>query len=265
MRLRLFIMLLCIIILVSCANPYRTNFASIQQMRLSNYQPDFIALQKGAMPEIYSTDDMYATKELMFENGYILLGSSRFNSKKLDDRKATAAAKNLGATVVVIQSKYLTSKTESVPFTTYTPDRRTRVEDTRYDGDGKVTSSRERRITVEGEFQTVYVQQTSDYYDYYATFWAKLRNFTMGLFVADLTDEERRQFQTNRGVSVKIVVKNTPAFNADIFKGDILMEFNGERINERRHYFRLVSENVGNEVTLSGYRDGKPFTVKVQL
>lgn len=251
---------------VGCvANPYTTSYVSSESQRFSSYRHETVPLEKNQEIKIYSSDNMTRTKNVMLENGYVLLGSSRFNSRKLDDRKAISAARRLGASIVVVQSQYLTSKTRAVPFTTYRPDQRTRIEDIKYDSDGKLESSRETRITVEGEFQTIYVQQTSDYYDYYATFWAKLKNPKIGLYVLNFDDELRREFQTNRGVIVGVVVRNTPAFLADVFPNDVFLYLNDIRINDRRHFFRTVSQHLGQTITLKGYREGEPISIEIDI
>jgi len=62
------------------------------------------------------------------------------------------------------------------------------------------------------------------------------------------------------------VVADSPAQKAGIKSGDILLEINGEQINENHTLAALISEyNPGDEIEIKIYRDDKELTVKVKL
>ncbi len=248
-----------------CSNPYKAYFISMQEQNpLFSYRFPIEPVLKSDEIKIYAVDDISTTEEALLENGYIPLGAAKFNSPQIDERRAINAAREIGASIVIIKSQYSRTKTETVPYSVRQPDQTTTIRNTRYKSDGKAIV-KEQKITVEGEYQTQYIQQSTDYYDYQSVFWAKLKPPKIGIFVADLTNEQKQALQTNRGVEVKIVIKDTPAYTADILRGDILMKFNDERINDKKHFFQLVSKYKGQEITLNGLRDGAPFSIKLTI
>ena len=68
------------------------------------------------------------------------------------------------------------------------------------------------------------------------------------------------------GIVVIDVEKDSPASISKLQKGDILLEFDGEKITGIAHFrFMLYKHSVGDTVTLKYYRDGKIKDVKVEL
>ena len=61
----------------------------------------------------------------------------------------------------------------------------------------------------------------------------------IGVRVRDLTAEEA---SASSGVYVEEVLTGTPAQRAGILKGDVVIEFDGERVRSVRAFTRLVSE-----------------------
>ncbi|HPG30476.1 MAG TPA: PDZ domain-containing protein [bacterium] len=263
--MRLLTLLFITFFLTNCANQYKINYVGINEQRLGNSR--WITsepVDKDDVIKIYMTDDLNSAEEAFLENGYIQLGTSRFNSSPVDKQSAVEFARSIGASVVVIKSKYRGTITETIPFTVRQPDHKTTIKETKTKPDGK-TTTKEKTITVDGEYQTNYVQNSTDYYDYHAVFWAKLRPLKFGVYVTDLSLDLKQRLQTNRGVVVKTVVKGTPAFLADVLKGDIFTTLNGERINEKKHFFKLLTENSGKEITIEGIRNNNPLLIKVKL
>ena len=56
------------------------------------------------------------------------------------------------------------------------------------------------------------------------------------MHVNDLTDDLRKQLGSNRGVVVNVVVKGSPAFNADIMRGDIITQINKEIVSDVQRF-----------------------------
>lgn len=62
------------------------------------------------------------------------------------------------------------------------------------------------------------------------------------------------------------IVSGSPAEKAGIRGGDILLEFNGERIDADHQLASLIQKyQIGEEVTLKVFRDGKEIELKVKL
>ena len=111
---------------------------------------------------------------------------------------------------------------------------------------------RERVIThtIQGESYIEYVPETVDYYNYSATFWRKSIPLAFGVLVQALDEPTRQRLQTNRGVIVKVVVNRSPAFAADILRGDIITQFNGEPVNDPADFFAKIRAHAGQPVTV---------------
>jgi len=91
---------------------------------------------------------------------------------------------------------------------------------TAYGSRGPVTAYGSGTTTTYGS-TTNYVPITVQRVDYGAVYFVKQR-FGLGVFIRDLNDSERQDLQTNRGVAVRLVVDDTPAYNADILVGDVI-------------------------------------------
>ncbi|HNW91554.1 MAG TPA: S1C family serine protease, partial [bacterium] len=126
---------------------------------------------------------------------------------------------------------------------------------------------RERTITqvIQGEAQVRYVPQAVDYYSYSATFWRKTRPALFGVYVQPLDEATRRQLQSNRGVIVKIVVNRSPAFDADILRGDIITRFAGEPVADPADLFAKIKRLAGREVTVTLVRNSAAREITVRL
>jgi len=62
------------------------------------------------------------------------------------------------------------------------------------------------------------------------------------------------------------VIKNSPADKAEIKAGDIVIEINGEQINQNKTLGLLIQKyNVGDTITLKIMRDGKEMEIRVTL
>jgi serine protease Do len=69
-----------------------------------------------------------------------------------------------------------------------------------------------------------------------------------------------------QGASVIGITPKSPAEIADLRAGDVILEFDGARIDDDNHLISRVSLTpVNNEVDVLVFRDGKPITVKVKV
>ena len=90
----------------------------------------------------------------------------------------------------------------------------------------------------------------------------------LGVTVQALNKELAESFglEENRGALVNEVIKDSPADKAGLERGDIILEYNGTKIDELNDLPRLVAATkVGDTVKVQIYRDGKERTVKVTI
>jgi serine protease Do len=85
----------------------------------------------------------------------------------------------------------------------------------------------------------------------------------IGVSVADL-DPADTSVKASSGVLIESVSDDSPAAKAGLRKGDVVVEFDGERVRSVRQFSRLVSETpVGRTVAAAVQRDGQRVTVNL--
>ncbi len=92
------------------------------------------------------------------------------------------------------------------------------------------------------------------------------RGSEIGVSIRDLDESEGRAAAAGRpGVLVEEVTAGGPAASAGVKKGDVVVEFDGERVRSARQFSRLVEETpVGRKVPTVVSRDGQQVTVTVE-
>src|SRR5438270_1714872 len=72
----------------------------------------------------------------------------------------------------------------------------------------------------------------------------------------------RLKLSEERGVEVVYVEEGSPANNAGVKRGDVLLSYNGENVLGTQQFIRLVRETPpGRKVRMQLWRDGKAQTV----
>ena len=85
----------------------------------------------------------------------------------------------------------------------------------------------------------------------------------LGVSVTDL-DPSDSTTKASSGVLIEAVSEDVPAAKAGLRKGDVVVEFDGERVRSVRQFSRLVSETpVGRTVAAAVQRDGQRVTVNL--
>lgn len=90
----------------------------------------------------------------------------------------------------------------------------------------------------------------------------------LGAFLGDVTEERARELklENTRGVIVGKVADDSPAAKAGIREGDVILMFRNDQIENREHFYRLITEAPpGRIVTLSLSRNGEHLRVHVPL
>lgn len=90
----------------------------------------------------------------------------------------------------------------------------------------------------------------------------------LGVVVQPLSEELAQSFGLDRphGALVSEVVKDSPAERAGIKRGDVILRFGGQAIDERNDLPKIVaSSKVGKTVDVLVFRDGRERELKVQV
>lgn len=200
------------------------------------------------------------------KRGYVVIGTSFFNSGRSEGESAAVKqAVQVGADLVLIfDPRYTGSTTTSVPITTPTSSTSYSTGTaTAYGRSGSVTAYGSGTTTTYGS-QTTYVPVTTHRMDHGAVYFVK-RKWGFGTTWRELSDEERQELQTNKGVAVRVVVDDSPAYLADVLPGDILVAVNEVPITNSSSASSLLAQHAGQTVKLSIYRRGQRIEKAVVL
>jgi len=92
------------------------------------------------------------------------------------------------------------------------------------------------------------------------------RGSSIGVSIRDLDADDiaKAKLGQSGGVMIEDVNENSPAAKAGLRDGDVIVEFDGERVRSARHFARLVQETAdGRSVRATVVRDGSRQTLDV--
>ena len=93
------------------------------------------------------------------------------------------------------------------------------------------------------------------------------RGSQIGVSIRDIEENDAKAGKLSQtgGVVIEDVSENSPASTAGLRKGDIVVEFDGERVRSVRQFTRLVRETpAGRKIQVSVVRDGQTTNVTVE-
>jgi serine protease Do len=88
------------------------------------------------------------------------------------------------------------------------------------------------------------------------------------LRVEKLTDELAREFgaPTTNGAVISRMVRGSETYDAGLRPGDVIVEFNKQKVDDPSQFFRLVADaKVGSTASMRVLRSGKPMDVKLPI
>ncbi len=90
----------------------------------------------------------------------------------------------------------------------------------------------------------------------------------LGIYVEDVTEEQARRHGLGmpRGTLVDEVLNSTPAYNAGLRKGDLIVDADGRAVRDGRHLSRLVAAaKPGDRIRMTIIRGKQARTVDVRI
>jgi hypothetical protein len=260
------IALCALALLAGCASGY-------QQFYRSNPSVDPTSLAErrvGPAPATPLVDHMGSYSPQIVSayesNGYFPIGYSDFTSgaRQWGDG-AVEQGKRVGADLVVeIDPQYAGQASTVIPITT--PNNSTSYTTgsaTAYGPYGSTTAYGSATTTTYGT-QTNYVPITIQRFEYGALYFVKVK-MGFGVYTTVLTDEQRQMLQSNHGVTVNVVVRGSPAFEADILPGDIVLAMAGTQVSMPADLKAIAQQHEGQTIEVSIYRNGQTITKNVAV
>lgn len=252
------------VLVTGCANGF-TNFYHGMTKEQVDEQ---VGNRQPAEPHPIYTNDVRGESERLAENGYTQVGESSFQGPQTRRAEASAVsqAKAIGADVVVLSERSAGSETVSVPLTTPTTSTSySSFNGTAFNPGYGTTNLMGSGTTTSFGTSTTYIPMTVRRADYYAGYWVKAKPPIIGVNVSPLSAEQHRQIGTNSGVLVRVVVIGSPAFKADIFKGDYLMAIGGDPVTSIDDFKGAARTHAGTLIDVQLLRDGQRITKQMRL
>lgn len=225
---------------------------------------NIVMLAEDQEPELILSNDIDRDVLNYREHNYVVVGESAFNGLQEDPKNAVRQAKEVRATHVIVSSAY--TDTESVIDYDYQDVYSTVFVNQVKTVDGREVSVQE-EVTVRDTVSVPYTRQY-DNFDQWAVFMVQSNDIhKLGILMRDLDQQDRAIYKRNTGTVIDVVLANSPAFLADIVRGDILTSINGEKITDTRHAIDLIQalELSGQTITLSVLKGEQSRDITVEF
>lgn len=209
-------------------------------------------LSEGKEPQVFGTDDFDRDILILRSKNYIPIGYSSFNGGYEDTKNAAAQAKQIGATLVLVNSKY--TNTQTTTSTLFLPDNKTTYHSGTVSGNTSYNSAYSGYLggsNTYGSFsgsstkyrtKAVPIISHQSRYDQNAVYFVKsTKKYKFGVQFNDLTPEQRTQFERNTGVLINVVIEDSPAFTSNVLAGDVLIKVGGHLVKNTKHAMEIMA------------------------
>lgn len=251
------------LLLSGCAAPF-SKFYYDQTGGIDITKSSTVVIAEGG-PILYQGNKEEDDSLKMREDGYAILGYSSFNAGNVDENDAITQAKKVHASVVIIYSSYTNTVSGAIPLTL--PDTQTSstsLHGNVYGSGGYASYSGNADTTTYG-YKTTYIPYSVRRSDYLATYWVKLKPPIFGTYLRDLTTEVRQEIGSNKGMLITAVIKGSPTFHADIFRGDVLRQIGDIDIYSSESFQKALEKYQGQSVDVLISREGKEVKKTIRL
>ena len=263
----MFILLVSSIFLIGCASGYKEFYTSTvppKYVATLNSNPNLVLLKKGEEPKLYYSKNLNQDKRHLVRDGYSMLGYSSFNGKYEKESAVIEHAKDIGALVILLKTKYTNTETHSGVL--YLPTTQTTYHSGNvYGGGGSAYYSG--TSTTYGTSATAY-SNTVRRYDQEALFFIK--NNMPSVFDIELVKNKSRNSIIDVGSTgpiIDIIKRRGPVYKSKVMEGDILLKVDGTHTPDKSTAIRILKSYDTSKAhsIWTVYRDGKTLDIKVLL
>ena len=208
--------------------------------------PDIRLLGQNEEPKVLVSDKLDRDIYILRSKGYFAIGESSFNGGYESIDNAAEQAKKIGATVVLINSKY--TNTASTTSTLLVPNSQTTYHSGNIYGSGGYGSYSGTSTT----YGTTTVPMTTYQrrYDQVAVYFVQsTKKPRFGVHLSDLSPDARVELGRNTGALIDVVIEDTPAFYSNVMPGDVLVSLDGEQIKNAKHAIELLGHVPESQVS----------------
>jgi len=179
----------------------------------------------GAPRLVQSSGDPKLDVFLQLDNGFAVIGVSGFFGDPQNPGEVLQQAKGVGAAVVLIGATVRNSETT----------------------------------------ETSYIRYSVDRFERWALYFAPLPRKGLGILCDRMTERQRRQAGTDRGVQVVAIRKASPAARNNIVIGDVILTIDGHEVEDVATLRKAVGGAFGRDAAIVLVRDGTRIATTVDL
>ncbi len=222
--------------LFAADNPYQENYKAqnTNQLKSANANPETkIEIKNQKITE----NSIDVDNVRMLEDGYDMMGWSGFSANEAPADLALAHGRAIQADQVILYSKHEADKNKGT----------------------EIKSNSDEQ----------------DLHYFYASYWAKLPMPLLGVHVVKLrkllTNQQAATASANDelpeepGLKVIAVIKASPAAEANILRGDVLMKVGDAEVNQQEELVAAVKRYAGQTVPVVLIRNDKTLTVTAKI
>lgn len=209
------------------------------------------------------------------ERGFARIGIASFSGPPGTREQAIEQAQKVGAEFVLIGSEYSRSAQVSIPSLsvqpgqTFTTQEHGNITGNTFQGGTTAynygTYSGSATTTTFPTFQTQYTPVDVPIYSQVATFWRRAKPPIFGAQFAPLPEDIRAKLERNTGVLVAAIIEGSPAFRANIIRGDVITQFGDTPIDTVQNLLDATRANAGQRIPVTIIRGTRTLTIEVQL
>ena len=271
--MRFYILLITLFITGCAQSGYKKFYKSYGDAKTI---PGVVLLKKGEEPKIFGSKDLEKDIRILRAKRYIPIGHSSFNGGYEDTSNAASQAKRIGATLILVNSKY--TNTQTTTSTLFLPDNKTTYQsgsgtaNTSYNssysgylGSSTTNAYYSGTSTTYGT-KAVPITSHQQRYDQTAVYLVKsTKKLKYGVSFIELTPNQRHSLERNTGIVIDIVMEDTPAFYANVLPGDILIKIDGLLVKNVKHASEIMSHVKPQKTSsiLTVIRKNKEKEIKV--
>ncbi|MCP5380860.1 MAG: PDZ domain-containing protein [Kordiimonadaceae bacterium] len=260
--MRILVSLFLIMVLSACgAGSYGSSYHGYLTPEMAS---NVVMLGDEQEPNLILSNNLDRDVQSYLEHNYVVIGESAFNGLQESPQNAVKQAKEVRATHVIVSSAYTGTESrldydyQDVYHTVFVNRVRT--------VNGKTVNVTE-AVTVRDTVSVPYLRQY-DKFDQWAVYLVKsLQRHKLGILMRDLNQDDRLKYKRNTGAYIDVVLSNSPAFLADIIRGDILLAINGNKVfNSSDAVAKIRTLDVnGTKVVLSLLKEGQEKEITLEF
>jgi PDZ domain len=264
-----------VVLLAGCtANPYSEFYEDYTRQWPAGTQARL--LPSTTKPQVVFSANLRQDAQRLAEEGFFVVGFAGFRGPAVSQRDLIAQAEKVKAELVLYSSQFSHTEQGIRPVLSYRPGQTSTTYSHGYatanaygSGGGYVYGSGiysgSSTTTTPGTLSTDYVPYQRGMFEHGALFLNRARPGVLGASFLPLPDVLRAKLQRNTGVVVAVVMQGSPAFRANILRGDIITEIAGKPVTTVQEVMDLLPFYAGKRVSFTLIRGDRTLRIEAQL